>query len=141
MKNKLILLLVALCTLTVSYAQDIVTPSAAKETATLSLKNTEITIDNKVFDYRILKHYTEAELRNMPAEKRNQVYFIYTGSYSIKDNNNCSSVTVKDIDVSKLEVLRKDETTVSYYYYVSSCKVLVELMSGNMLKQQLETIK
>ena len=65
-------------------AQDEKSPAQLKEDAAAIYKNTEITIDEQVFDYRILKHYTEAELRSLPVVKRKQIHFIYTESFNVE---------------------------------------------------------
>ena len=56
MKNLFVLSLLLMCLVTKNYAQDVITPAAAKETATSNLINSVITIDDKTIDYRILKH-------------------------------------------------------------------------------------
>jgi hypothetical protein len=93
------------------FGQDVVSKSALKEAETAHLKNTVITIDNKNFDYRVLKHYSEDELRTMSSIKRNQVHFIYTQSYIVLDLANCPNLKETDIDVAKIEVLRKENTS------------------------------
>jgi hypothetical protein len=141
MKNLFVLSLLLMCLVTKNYAQDVITPAAAKETATSNLINSVITIDDKTIDYRILKHYTETELRNMPTIKLNQVYFLYTSSYSIKNKLACSSVTMKDVDVAKIEIFRKDNIASIVNYYVGDCMIQVELMPLNILQQKLQEIK
>lgn len=122
-----------------NFAQDIITPAAAKESASASYRNTEITIDNQVFDYRVLKHYTEAELTNMPAIKRKQIHFIYTESITILDIANCPSLNIKDIDAAKLESFRMQN--VSYLIeFGEKCKLHINLMSKNELQQHLSEI-
>lgn len=142
MKKKLITLLIvffALQAANKTIAQDIVTRVAAQDAQTASLKNTVITIDNKNFDYRILKHYTEQQLREMSAVKRNQVYFIYTQSYHVIDMANCPTLRDTDIDVAKLEVFRKENTS-NTVLYGNDCKVSVQLISRNEMQQLMEVL-
>lgn len=141
MRNLFVLFLLFMCLVTKNYAQDIVTPAAAKEAATSTLVNTVITIDDKTIDYRILKHYSETELRNMSTVKLNQIYFLYTSSYSIKNKLACSSVTMKDVDVAKVETFRKDNIASIVNYYVDDCMIQVELMPLNILQQKIQEIK
>lgn len=140
-KKLLLLLVISIFVTFENYAQDAVTPAASKEISTASLRNAEITIDNQVFDYRILKHYSESELRNMPSVKRKKLHFLYTSSYIITNQNSCNNVSMKDIDVSKIEVLRKDNLPNTVIYLVGECKVSVQLISLNELNQQLNNIK
>ena len=103
-------------------AQDEKSPAQLKEDAAAIYKNTEITIDEQVFDYRILKHYTEAELRSLPVVKRKQIHFIYTESFTVLDIANCPSLTIKDVDAAKLESFRMQD--VSYLIeYGENCKL------------------
>jgi hypothetical protein len=88
MKTKLFTLFTVLMLFQISnkmFGQDFISKKAEKEAQTAHLKNSVITIDNKSFDYRVLKHYSEQELRNMSSVKRNQVHFIYTQSYHVID--------------------------------------------------------
>ncbi|MDB5227235.1 MAG: hypothetical protein JWN78_1428 [Bacteroidota bacterium] len=111
-----------------------------KEIETAYLRNTVITIDGKSFDYRILKHYTEAQLRSMSPVKRNQVLFIYTGSYTVTGTENCPSFSEKDIDVAKLETMRKENSTADIAYG-NVCQVHVQLMSQQLFRQKMEELK
>jgi hypothetical protein len=106
---------------------------------TAHLKNTVITIDNKNFDYRVLKHYSEQELRNMSSVKRNQVHFIYTQSYHVIDLANCPNLKESDIDVSSLEVLRKENTSTTVLYG-KDCKVSVKLISRNEMQELMNVL-
>lgn len=120
-------------------AQDVKLPAQLKEEAAAIYKNVSITIDEQVFDYRILKHYTEAELREMTAVKRKQIHFIYTESFTILDIANCPSLTIKDIDAAKLEDFRMQNT--SYLIeYGGNCKLHINLMSKIELQEQLKAI-
>ncbi len=120
-------------------AQDVKSPAELKEDAAAIYKNTQVTIDEQVFDYRILKHYTEAELNSMPAVKRKQIHFIYTESFTVLDIANCPSLTIKDIDAAKLEAYRMQD--VSYLIeYGEKCKLHINLMSKNEMQQRLNTI-
>ena len=110
-----------------------------KDAETAYLKNTTITIDDKVFDYRILKHYTETELRSLPLVKRNQVHFIYTESFTVSDLSNCASIKITDIDVAKLERFRKENES-AIVEYGDACKIHVELISSALLKQKMEEL-
>lgn len=114
-------------------------PAQLKEDAAAIYKNTEITIDEQVFDYRILKHYTEAELRSLPVVKRKQIHFIYTESFTVLDIANCPSLTIKDVDAAKLESFRMQD--VSYLIeYGENCKLHINLMSKNEMQQRLNAI-
>lgn len=120
-------------------AQDAKSPAQVKEDAAAIYKNIEITIDEQVFDYRILKHYTEAELNSMPAIKRKQIHFIYTESFTVLDIANCASLTIKDVDAAKLESFRMQD--VSYLIeYGENCKLHINLMSKNEMQQRLNAI-
>lgn len=120
-------------------AQDVKSPAQIKEDAAAIYKNTEITIDEQVFDYRILKHYTEAELRSLPVVKRKQIHFIYTESFTVLDIANCPSLTIKDVDAAKLESFRMQD--VSYLIeYGENCKLHINLMSKNEMQQRLNAI-
>ena len=120
-------------------AQDEKSPAQLKEDAAAIYKNTEITIDEQVFDYRILKHYTEAELRSLPVVKRKQIHFIYTESFTVLDIANCASLTIKDVDAAKLESFRMQD--VSYLIeYGENCKLHINLMSKNEMQQRLNAI-
>ena len=120
-------------------AQDEKSPAQLKEDAAAIYKNTEITIDEQVFDYRILKHYTEAELRSLPVVKRKQIHFIYTESFTVLDIANCPSLTIKDVDAAKLESFRMQD--VSYLIeYGENCKLHINLMSKNEMQQRLNAI-
>lgn len=114
-------------------------PMEQIEASTANLKNTIINIDNKDFDYRILKYYTEQELKSMSRVKRNQVYFIYTQSYHVIDLVNCPNLKETDIDVSKLEVLRKEDTNTTVFYG-KDCKVSVVLISRKEMKELLDVL-
>jgi hypothetical protein len=121
------------------FGQDVVSKSALKEAETAHLKNTVITIDNKNFDYRVLKHYSEDELRTMSSIKRNQVHFIYTQSYTVLDLANCPNLKETDIDVAKIEVFRKENTS-STVFYGKDCKVSVKLISRNEMQELMNVI-
>lgn len=121
-------------------AQDIPSKVAAKEAATAYLKNAVLKIDNISYDYRILKHYTQEELLNMSDAKRNQVHFIYTESYRVLDINNCPSMKETDIDIAKIDFLRKENET-TLVKYGSECQVTIELFSRNDLNIKLKAIK
>lgn len=113
---------------------------AEKEAVTAHLKNSVITIDNQSFDYRILKHYTEADLRSLPSAKLKQIHFLYTESFTVKNMDACPSVKITDIDVAKLERFRK-ENEPAIVEVGTTCKVQVELISTAMLKQKMEEFK
>jgi hypothetical protein len=121
------------------FGQDVVSKSALKEAETAHLKNTVITIDNKNFDYRVLKHYSEDELRTMSSIKRNQVHFIYTQSYIVLDLANCPNLKETDIDVAKIEVFRKENTS-STVFYGKDCKVSVKLISRNEMQELMNVL-
>ena len=142
MRTKLIPLLTLFIVLFLAnnmFGQDVVSKSALKEAETAHLKNTVITIDNKNFDYRVLKHYSEQELRNMSSVKRNQVHFIYTQSYHVIDLANCPNLKESDIDVSSLEVLRKENTSTTVLYG-KDCKVSVKLISRNEMQELMNVL-
>jgi hypothetical protein len=122
-----------------SFGQDFVSKTAEKEAQTAHLRNTVISIDNKNFDYRILKHYTELELRNMPSVKLNQIHFIYTQSYHVLDLANCPNLRESDIDVAKIEVFRKENSSTTVLYG-TDCKVSVQLISRNEMQQLLDVL-
>lgn len=121
-------------------AQDIPSKVAAKEAATAYLKNAVLKIDNISYDYRILKHYTQEELLNMSDAKRNQVHFIYTESYRVLDMGRCPSMNITDIDIAKIETLRKENTS-TIVKYGNDCQVTIELLSRNELNIKLNAIK
>ena len=121
------------------FGQDVVSKSALKEAETAHLKNTVITIDNKNFDYRVLKHYSEDELRTMSSIKLNQVHFIYTQSYTVLDLANCPNLKETDIDVAKIEVFRKENTS-STVFYGKDCKVSVKLISRNEMQELMNVL-
>ena len=142
MRTKLIPLLTLFTVLFLAnnmFGQDVVSKSALKEAETAHLKNTVITIDNKNFDYRILKHYSEDELRTMSSIKRNQVHFIYTQSYTVLDLANCPNLKETDIDVAKIEVFRKENTS-STVFYGKDCKVSVKLISRNEMQELMNVL-
>ena len=142
MKKKLFTLSIFLflfCFTNELVAQESVSGATLKEAATAYLRNTFITIGNKNFDYRILKHYSEQELNNMSEVKRNQVYFIYTQSYHVLDLANCPTLKESDIDVAKLEVFRKENTKTTVLYG-NDCKVSVELISRNEMQELMEVL-
>ncbi|HRH58133.1 MAG TPA: hypothetical protein PLS10_10785 [Chitinophagales bacterium] len=138
----LLFIFVTLATTSKILAQDTGERSyiAEKDAATAYLKNSVITIDNQTFDYRILKHYTEADLRSLPASKLKQIHFLYTESFSVKNMDACPSVKITDIDIAKLERFRK-ENEPAIVEVGTTCKVQVELMSAAMLKQKMEEFK
>ena len=110
-----------------------------KDAATAYLKNTLITIDNQTFDYRILKHYSEAQLRDLPVLKRKQIHYLYTESYTVTDIQNCPSMNITDIDIAKLDRFRKEnESTIIEVGTI--CKVHVNLISSASLKQKMEEL-
>lgn len=142
MKVKFILLfLLIIYSSKSNYAQDVESSpfSNTKEITTAHLKNTIIIIDNQSFDYRVLKHYSEQELNSISSIKRKQIHFIYTNSYSIKNLDNCTTLKLSDIDVSKIETLRLEDTT-NIVLYGTDCKVYVELISRKTLNQKLEEL-
>lgn len=111
-----------------------------KEVETAYLRNTVVTIDGKSFDYRVLKHYSEAQLRSLPPVKRDQVFFIHTGSYTVTGAENCPSFSVKDIDVSRLEIFRKENTSADVLVG-KDCQVHVHLMSQELVRQKMNELK
>jgi hypothetical protein len=142
MKTKLFTLFTVLMLFQISnkmFGQDFISKKAEKEAQTAHLKNSVITIDNKSFDYRVLKHYSEQELRNMSSVKRNQVHFIYTQSYHVIDLANCPNLKESDIDVSSLEVLRKENTSTTVLYG-KDCKVSVKLISRNEMQELMNVL-
>ncbi len=142
MKKRLFTLFIILssfCFANKIFAQDAITRTASNDAATAYLRNTVITIGNKNFDYRILKHYSEQELNNMSELKRNQVYFINTQSYHVLDLANCPTLKESDIDVSKLEVFRKENTKTTVLYG-NDCKVSVELISQSEMQELMEVL-
>ena len=135
MRTKLIPLLTLFTVLFLAnnmFGQDVVSKSALKEAETAHLKNTVITIDNKNFDYRV-------ELRTMSSIKRNQVHFIYTQSYTVLDLANCPNLKETDIDVAKIEVFRKENTS-STVFYGKDCKVSVKLISRNEMQELMNVL-
>ncbi|MFN8284576.1 MAG: hypothetical protein U0U67_15245 [Chitinophagales bacterium] len=110
-----------------------------KDEETAYLRSTEIIINSQTFDYRILKHYTETQLRSLPSAKLKQVHFIYTQSYSVQDLQSCPDMSYKDIDVAKLERFRLDDATITVEYG-TDCKVKVTLMSKSQLQLFLNQI-
>lgn len=104
-----------------------------KDEQTAYLRSTEIIINNQTFDYRILKHYSEAVLRSLPTVKIKQIHFIYTLSYTVLDQQNCPDLSYKDIDVAKLERFRQEDAS-TIIEFGSDCKVKVSLMSKNQLQ-------
>lgn len=112
----------------------------AIETSTAHLKNHTVTIEGLKFDYRILKHYSESELRSLSEIKRKQVHTIYTESYTVLNLSDCSSLKESDIDVSKIETLRKDNED-NIVPYGTDCKVNIKLISKNALDLKLQEIK
>ena len=142
MKTKLFTLFTVLVLFQISnkmFGQDFISKKAEKEAQTAHLKNTVITIDNKNFDYRVLKHYSEDELRTMSSIKRNQVHFIYTQSYTVLDLANCPNLKETDIDVAKIEVFRKENTS-STVFYGKDCKVSVKLISRNEMQELMNVL-
>jgi hypothetical protein len=117
-------------------------PSIAerKEQQTASLKNKQLVIDNETFDYRIFRHYTEQQLQQMPAAKRHQVYYLYTGSYKVLNAGNCSTFKITDIDVAALSTLRKENESV-VVQVGKDCKVSVELLPNKIVREKLEELK
>ncbi len=144
MKKKLLALIIVFFILSanswiLTHAQESPTFIEKKEQSTAYLKNTVITIGNQIFDYRILKHYSEEDLRSLSSIKRKQVHFIYTESYVISNIGTCSNLTETDIDVSKIERFRKQSES-AVVEYGSDCKVKVTLLSKDQLSQKLNQI-
>lgn len=119
-----------------SYAQEHVQNPVQKELATQHLKNTVLSIDNQNYDYRILKHYSEQDLREMNPIKRNQIQYIYTQSYRVVNPEACTDFSITNIDIAKLEVFRKKNTSTEVEIG-SDCKVKVELYSRDSVDEAL----
>ncbi len=119
-----------------SMAQDGVSSSQLRDVQTLPLRGQQLTIDNQTFDYRVLKYYSESQLREMSTEKRAQLNYIYTESYKVLDIDKCSNLSIADIDVAKLEIDR-DINTTKVVEYGTDCKVKVELVSRKVLEQKM----
>lgn len=117
-------------------AQDGVSSARLRDVQTLPLRGQQLTIDNQTFDYRVLKYYSESQLREMSAEKRAQLNYIYTESYKVLDIDKCSNLSLIDIDVAKLEIDR-DANATKVVEFGIDCKVKVELVSRNAIEQKM----
>lgn len=110
-----------------------------KELESIIYLNTEITIDGQVYDYRILKHYSEAELRSLPITKLKQIHYLYTKSYRVLNLSNCPAMRLADIDIARVETFRKENTT-TIVEYGNDCKVQIELISRTDLQKNLDDL-
>lgn len=110
-----------------------------KEEAAAIYKNTVITINGLAFDYRVLKHYSEADLRSLPLPKLKQIHFIFTESYIVTNLDACANMSAKDIDVSKVEQFRNQNQT-QMVEYGTPCKVLISLISKDELSLRLKQL-
>lgn len=78
----------------------------------------QTTVNNQIFDARLLNHYSEEELSLMKTEapdKYTATVYYYTQSYTIEitDCFDCTPIDKSTFDVAKYENLRKlDEITV-----------------------------
>lgn len=125
-----------ICAVHAAFSQDGVNAPNQRESIKASLKGKQVSIENRSFDFRVLKYYTEAELREMTASKRAQIQYLYTESFRVLNPSSCSSLSEIDIDISKLEVYR-DISTSKVVEFGTDCKVKIELVSRTALEQKM----
>ncbi len=115
-----------------SHAQRIARESAYE-------KNQIVTIGDQIFDVRVLRHYSPAELKSLPATKLAQINFIYRDSYKVLNPQSCPSIRMVDVDVSMLEVYRKENES-NIVQFGKDCKLAVELISRTALKEKMDAL-
>lgn len=104
------------------------------------LRNTKVTIGNIVFDYRVLKYYSEDDLKGLTEIKRKQINLIYTQSYSIMDIDKCKSFRETDVDIGYLEIYRKEDKE-NIVAYGKDCQMNVKLISRNSLQKKMKELE
>lgn len=142
MKKIIYLLLLMLFISKISIAQDLESPTKAKQTATSYLRNKTVDIEGLTFDYRQLRHYGEDALRTMDPLKRRQIHYLYTESYKIVASNSCNDFILTDFDVAQYEIYRKETSNaIIEYTTTSGCKISIELIARNTLSENILKIK
>jgi len=136
--KKIILLAIFINIAIINNAQDI-KRNVVRGSSNLDMqqRNTQVIIDNKTFDFRILRYYNESDLREMSNTKRSQILYTYTESYKIINVDKCASIV--DIDLNKLESQREQNIS-KIIDYGNDCKIKIELLSKNEMQQQLAII-
>ena len=66
-----------------------------------------------VFDQRLLIHFTEEQLAEMPRSKLEAITYYYCESYSI-DDSHVIGFDIQSFDVSKYEELRRESVDFSF---------------------------
>lgn len=112
----------------------------AKDSITAYLRGTTVTIDNQIFDYRVLKYYPENILRGLDPIKRKQIFIIYNQSYSVTDLSSCADLKEYDIDIARLESNRLEDSRITVEYG-KNCNVHVQLLSRKELNVLLNAVK
>lgn len=91
-------------------------------------------VDGVIIDYRVFKHYTLDDIKEMTKSKKEQVNYLYSSSFEI--NQNYCNVKKKDIDVYEYNQFRTLNEDASVYYVVNSnCKLLITLDSWNKIEE------
>jgi len=136
--KRIILLAILINIAIINNAQDI-KRNVVRGSSALDMQqhNTQVIIDNKTFDFRILRYYNESDLREMSNTKRSQILYTYTESYKIINVDKCASIV--DIDLNKLESQREQNVS-KIIEYGNDCKIKIELLSKNEMQQQLAII-
>ena len=136
--KRIILLAILINIAIINNAQDI-KRNVVRGSSALDMQqhNTQVIIDNKTFDFRILRYYNESDLREMSNTKRSQILYTYTESYKIINVEKCASIV--DIDLNKLESQREQNVS-KIIEYGNDCKIKIELLSKNEMQQQLAII-
>lgn len=65
------------------------------------------------YDQRLLAHFTEEQLRQMPQQKLKAITYYYCNSYSV-DDSNAIGFDIYSFDVSQYEELRRESVDFSF---------------------------
>lgn len=69
--------------------------------------------DNSIYDQRLLIHFTEEQLAEMPQQKLEAIIYYYCESYSI-DDSHVIGFEIHSFDVSLYEDLRRESVDFSF---------------------------
>lgn len=69
--------------------------------------------DNSVYDQRLLIHFTEEQLADMPQQKLEAITYYYCESYSI-DDSHVIGFDITSFDISPYEELRRESVDFSF---------------------------
>lgn len=79
----------------------------------LTLASLSFGQDNSVYDQRLLIHFTEEQLAEMPQAKLEAITYYYCESYSI-DDSHVIGFDIHSFDVSTYEDLRRESVDFSF---------------------------